>query len=249
MVKIPIRKFSVTNKLISLTELKEFRNYVSQLKKQGVITSKRSARLARPSNIVNGKTLAELVNKHSSDLKRFKPAVRVAPVLPSLPKLKKLPLNRPVSIRNFPHKGKSLAEFFRQIEKDPAYAASLDAMKDPRDKWGFEMSDELGIPTRSVTLFPNLEMMADQSFRGSGGADHADIFDSATNSRKLYGMIRLVRWNGTVTEWRGKAKADTVKRRAKWKAQHPLLTPDEMKMIKERRKKMNKMFKKGKKKK
>ncbi len=123
------------------------------------------------------------------------------------------PVNTPISIRDFPHKGKSLAQFFLDYEKDPAYAASIEARKLPGEKWAFQFEDKSGIPTSSVTVYENFEQMINETFRYHGVEQGGDVFHSARHSRKLYSKIKLLRWNKTATAWRAQATENTLKRR------------------------------------
>lgn len=168
---------------LSASELKEFRSEVSRLKKSGLIKKTVNARQARPYQLSNGKTLREIVNANTE-------------LGPSKFYVRDLPIER-----------KSLSAVFNDIEKDPALAARINAMKKPSEKFAFEIDG-----TRSRQLFDDIQDVIDLAFKyghfdgGVGGqpGPHGskDVFHNRRKSIALYNSLKLVRWDKGKRAWR-----------------------------------------------
>lgn len=187
-------------------QLRQFRSYVSQLKKKGIVSGvdARSARpgMIRPAGPKGGrKTLAELVNKNHKQL--IPPA--------------KLPV-KPIFIRDFSSGTTNLATLFRAIERDPDLAAKIDAKKKKGEKWAFQIDG-----TDSLNIFGDIRLLIDDAFRYEGirpPYGSPDVFHKRSKSTNLFGKLKLVRWNKTATEWKQqrhvkKRKASHAHRQAK----------------------------------
>lgn len=136
-----IRKFS-SKKNPSKLELVEFRNYVAQLKKQGKITSKVSARNARPANVSGGKTFAEIVNSNRDDLK------------PYVSKFK-LPKQTPFNVRDIPGlEGLTLAQSLKELEDNPQ---KYDRLIEPGDRVAVEIDG-----TGSRVFYSDVSALAEE---------------------------------------------------------------------------------------
>jgi hypothetical protein len=176
---LAIKKFS-SKKPLDKSDLKEFRYYVAQLK-QKKLTS-RAARSARPYFISDGKTLAELVNKNASKLKPYSPPV---------PKQSKLPLRRPISVRDFPVKHNSLAGVLRDLDEN---SAAINKLKNSDEKFAFEID---GI--RSYAIFYDIKDLSEYLSESAG---IQQVLQKRTKSQELFKALKIVRWNKTATEWK-----------------------------------------------
>ena len=183
MVTDSIRKFRSSQNLTA-SELREFRNYVSQLKKQGVISSKTSAASARPyflrsSGPKGGKnTLAEIVNKNHAKLTKYQPPQKL------------LPSSKPISVRDFPHSHNSLANILNDLEKN--YKA-IDALKKPDERFAFQIhgTDSLR-PFRDIRLLTEF-LKESESIQ--------QVFRKRGESRDIFNSLKIIRWKGTITGW------------------------------------------------
>lgn len=181
---LPIRKFS-SKKSLSKTELTEFRNYVSQLKKQGKITGKIEARNARPAFVRGGKTLAEIVNANHTSLKPFQSK-------------RKLPPKLPFQLIDLPFESKSLAGVIREIEANPR---KWDYLLEPKDRIAYTIHG-----TSGKHLYPNLEeLIAELSrYQDYGYFHKREPDDTQGNFLK---NIQILRWP------KGATKAQYTKQR------------------------------------
>ena len=174
---LPIRKFS-SRKNPSKNELAEFRNYVSQLKKSGKITSKVSARNARPANVSGGKTFAEIVNANRDSLVPFVPKFR-------------LPKQTPYSLTDLPGlQSRTLPDILHEIANNPK---KFDGLIDPNDRIAAEIEG-----TGTLSFYRTLSLMADEWEYGSSFQDL-----SAPEARGLLSSIKVVRWpaNKSKADW------------------------------------------------
>jgi hypothetical protein len=193
-----IRSFP-TKKSLSGSNLREFRSYVSQLKKQGVIPKSVDARSARPYFKRGGKTLAEIVNRNHAKLT---PHPTLSPgVTPAKTKL----ADGPLAIRDFATNQKGLATLFRDMEKDDALAARVDAMKRDDEMWGFRIEG-----TDSMHIFADIRLLIDEAFKygkriGPYGTE--DIFHKRSKSVDLLDKLVLVRWNKGPSAWDAQRRA------------------------------------------
>lgn len=180
-----------SSKTISGQSLTEFRNYVSQAKKLGLVPASTDARTARPYFIRGGKTLAETINKNKSKLKPFNPSVKKA-------KSKLLSPDKPISIRDLPIKGKSLATALKEMERDPS---KFDALKRSNERWGFQVGKE---QYGSIQIFGDIDLMVDYLRHYDGNAERASnsVFHKRSKSDRLFQSFKLVRWTGTNNEWK-----------------------------------------------
>jgi hypothetical protein len=181
-----IRNFPSSKKL-SGSNLREFRNYVSQLKKQGVLPAKVKTGSARPYFKIQGRTLANYVNKNHRRLTPYAP--------PSKPTLTQGPL----FIRDFATDQKSLAVLFRDIEHNRELAAQIDAKKRPGERWAMRIDG-----TDSLNIYADIELMIDDLFKyGPNGQPYGshDIYHDRAKSRKLLPKLQLIRWNKGIGEW------------------------------------------------
>jgi hypothetical protein len=171
---------------LTAKELKVFRSYVSQLKKQGLISGvdARSARplMLRATGPKGGKkSLAEIINKNHKLLSR--------PEYLS---------TKPIRIRDFAGKQTNLAQLFKEIERDPSLAAKIDAKKAKGERWAFKIEG-----TDSMRVYGNIQVLIDDAFRYEGLKPYGsgDVFVNRRKSKELFGELKLIRWNKTVTEW------------------------------------------------
>ena len=178
---LPIRSFP-TSKKLSGSNLREFRHYVSQLKKQGKIPKGVDARVARPYFKRGGKTLAEIVNKNHQSLTPYVP--------PASTKKKLLPLNRPMSVRDFPIHKHSVAEALKYFEE---HADELNAMKKPEERFAIEIDK-----TRSLAVFENIEVLVNEYLESEG---IKALFHKRQKSKEVFNKLKIVRWNQGVNEW------------------------------------------------
>lgn len=188
-----IRSFPTTKKL-SGTNLREFRNYVSQLKKQGVIPNSVDARSARPYFRRGGRTLADYVNKNHKRLEPYtKPGGLGVPT-----KAERL-AQGPLEIRDFATNQTDLARLFRDIESDDALAARIDSMKRNDEMWAFRIEG-----TDSHHIFADIRLLIDEAFRYGkqvGPYGHRDIFHDRGRSSELFGRLQLIRWKQGPSAW------------------------------------------------
>ena len=192
--------------VLDAKELRRFRSFVSQLKKQKAISGV-DARSARPFMVRSigpkggRKTLAEIINKNH---KLLTPPAK----LPS----------KPIFIRDFSTGTTNLATLFKQIERDPSLAAKIDAKKRKGERWGFQIDG-----TDSVALFADIQLLIDDAFRYDRNQNpygSPDVFHKRSKSANLFRKLKLVRWSKTATEWRQqrhikKRKASHAHRQAK----------------------------------
>lgn len=175
----PIQKFS-SRKSPSASELKEFRNYVAQLKRKGLVPGKTSARVARPAFVRGGKTLAEIVNANRNKLTPYQP----------IAKSTKAPLRKPLSVRSLPHKHKSLAGALKDLEEN---SRTLDKLKKPGELWGFEIGG-----TSSLRIFSDIRLVLDYLGESAG---IQQVYHKRQKSQEVFNSLKLVRWNRSATEW------------------------------------------------
>lgn len=171
-----IRKFS-SRKNPSKNELAEFRNYVAQLKKSGKITSKVSARNARPANISGGKTFAEIVNAARETL------------VPFVPKFK-LPKQAPYSLSDLPGlRSTNLADALHEIAENPK---KFDDLLDPEDRIAMEIEG-----TGTLSFYRTLSLMAEEFER------YSFLNDSNQKQAAVFRSLKVVRWpaNKSKADW------------------------------------------------
>lgn len=188
-----IRSFP-SKKSLSGSNLREFRNYVAQLKKQGIIPKTVDARSARPYFKRGGKTLAEYVNKNHKRLEPYTGAGGLG--VPT--KAEKL-AQGPLEIREFATKQTNLARLFRDIESDDALAARIDAMKRDGEYWAFRIEG-----TDSQLIFADIRLLIDEAFKyGSrvGPYGNYDVFHKHSRSKELFGKLQLIRWKKGPSAW------------------------------------------------
>jgi DNA primase len=169
-----IRKFSSKKNLKPL-ELKEFRNYVSQLKKQGKIKGSIDARTARPARLSGGKTLAEIVNANRPSLKQFTPAF-------------KLPKQTPYKLLDLPGlKGKTLHEVLHEIAENPQ---RYDSALEPGDRIAMEIEG-----SGTLNFYSDLSTMAEEF-------EHYKTFteSDAGEQKELLASLKIVRWPANKTK-------------------------------------------------
>jgi hypothetical protein len=200
--KIP--SFSAS-KSLSGQSLTEFRNYVAQAKKLGLVPASTDARTARPYYIRGGKTLAETLNKNKSKLKPFTPAQKGRPKL--------LPPDKPILIRDLPLKAKSLAAAIKELESDPS---KFDSMKKPGEKFAFQVGPE---GYGSAQVFSDIELMTDylRHYDGVGDREANNVFNRPSKSRRLFPTFKLIRWTQSNAKW----KEEREKRVHKARTQRP----------------------------
>ena len=173
--------------VLNAKELRRFRSFVSQLKKQKLVSGvdARSARpgMIRPLGPKGGrKSLAEIVNKNHKLL-----------TSPS-----KLP-SKPIFIRDFSTGTTNLATLFREIERDPSLAAKIDAKKRKGERWGFQIDG-----TDSIAIFADIQLLIDDAFRYERNQNpygSPDVFHKRSKSANLFRKLKLVRWSKTATKW------------------------------------------------
>ncbi len=145
---------------------------------------RKSAKISKPLRDAFGRFLA----KQKRDSKgRFVPR-EVKP--PPVRKAKLAPINRPVSIKEFPHK-KTVAATLKAISEQPE---SFNAMLKKGDRWGFVIQD-----TNSIRTFPNIQILV--AYLGKYDGNGMPYFDNKRKSPKLLrkyhrdlGTLKLVRW-------------------------------------------------------
>lgn len=165
-------------KRLNATELKQFRSYVSQLKKKGLIKKGIAAKSARPVMISNGKTLQEIVNKNLAS---------IPPKSASL-----LPLKSPYKLQSIPGvTNKSLAGIFNEIERDPSLAAKINALKKPGERFAFQID---GMP--SLHAYVDIEQLIEDAFKYEDAHAGFSIYSKRQKSRVLGDKLKIVRWNG-----------------------------------------------------
>jgi hypothetical protein len=205
-----IRLFPTTKKL-SGSNLREFRNYVSQLKKQGVIPAKVKTGSARPYFKLAGRTLGDIVNKNHRSLTPYQ----------STAQKKLAPLGKPMSFREIGLKGKTLAEVLDELDEN---GDLYEHLKRPGEKWAFQVTQPDGQNIKSYHAFSSLSTFA-QTLKDSAGIQQ--VLAKRQKSQELYKNLFLVRWNKSHTEWKPKpqklsrktlrAKRAEAKRKAKHK--------------------------------
>jgi hypothetical protein len=179
-------------KRLSPSELKQFRAYVSQLKKRGLIRKGISAKTARPVQISGGKTLQEIVNK---SLKTIPPK--------EAPKL--LPIRTPISVRDFPVKHKSLALVLSDLE---ANAKEINALKRPGEYFAWEVD---GI--KSYGIFADIELLARELGESAG---IQQLFHKRSQGTTFINKLKIVRWNKRAKDWKpAPQKAPWLKKKRK----------------------------------
>lgn len=176
-----VSKFpSKFGKRLNASELKQFRAYVSQLKKKGLIKKGIAARSARPVMISNGKTLQEIVNKN------------LASIPPKQPATSLLPLKSPYKLQSVPGvTNKSLAGIFNEIEKHPKLAAKINALKKPGERFAFQID---GMP--SLHAYVDIEQLIEDAFKYEDSKAGFSIYSKRQKSRVLGDKLKIVRWNG-----------------------------------------------------
>ena len=188
-----IRSFPTTKKL-SGSNLKEFRNYVSQLKKQGVLPASVKTGSARPYLKVKGRTLGDYVNKNH---KRLEPYTKPGGL--GVPTKAETLAQGPLEIRDFATNQKNLARLFRDIESDEALAARIDGMKRDDEMWAFRIEG-----TDSLHIFADIRLLIDEAFKYGaqvGPYGHRDIFHDRGRSSELFGKLQLIRWKQGPSAW------------------------------------------------
>jgi hypothetical protein len=190
-----IRSFPVSKKL-SGSNLREFRNYVSQLKKQDVLPKSVKTGSARPYFKIGGRTLGDFVNKNHK---------RLTPYFP--PETRKLaPLGKPISFREIGLKGKTLADVLKELDE---HGDDYEAIKRPGEKWAFQV--ETGNQSiKSYHAYSSLERFA-QTLLDSEGIQQ--VLSKRSKSQELFKNLYLVRWNKTSKEWKPKPQKLIKKKR------------------------------------
>jgi hypothetical protein len=186
-----IRSFP-TSKKLSGSNLREFRYYVSQLKKQGVIKGV-DARSARPYFKRGGRTLADYVNRNHRRLTPY-----TGPGGLGIPTKAERLAQGPLEIRDFAS-GNSLARLFRDIERDDDLAARIDAMKRDDELWAFRIEG-----TDSHHVYGDIRLLINETFRYGkqiGPYGSQDVFHSREKSEDLIGKLQLIRWNKGPSAW------------------------------------------------
>lgn len=193
-----IRSFPSSKKL-SGSNLREFRNYAKQLKAQGVLPARVKTGTVRPYNKVNGRTLADWVNRNHRRLTE-------APGSPkSNPKLIKSAnttlAKAPFHIRDFATNQKDLAVLFRDIERDRDLARRIDAKKLPDERWAFRVEG-----TDSLNIYASIDLMINDVFKYSGHGlsgpyGTRDVFHDSKKAKTLLPKLQLIRWNRGIGEW------------------------------------------------
>lgn len=186
-----IPKFS-SRKPLSQSELREFRSYVAQLKRKGLIPGKTSVSSARPAFVRGGKTLAEIVNANRDKLTPYQPPV------------KKAPLGKPLSVRSLPHSHKSLARVLKDLEENER---AIDALKKPDELWGFQIGG-----TDSLRLFSDIRLVLDYLGESAG---IQQLYHKRQKSQEVFNSLKIVRWNKSATEWFRQRKVKGKRHRAK----------------------------------
>jgi hypothetical protein len=110
-------------------------------------------------------------------------------------KRKTPPRARPISKRELPVKYHGLARTLVEIEKN---SDKINKLKRPGEKWAFEID---GI--RSWATFNHIDHFA-QYLRESEGVRH--LFRRHKQAEQFWRALKLVRWNGTATEWKPSAQ-------------------------------------------
>lgn len=195
-----IRSFPSSKKL-SGSNLREFRNYVSQLKKQGVLPAKVKTGTVRPYNKVGGRTLADWVNRNHRQLVEFKPTE------------KSTLASGPLSIRDFKTNQKDLAVLFRDIERDRSLAAKIDVKKRPEERWAFRVDG-----TDSMNIYANIELLIDDAFKYAkinGPYNSPDVFHDSKKAKALLPKLQLIRWKSGIGEWSRQRKFPKHKKKSR----------------------------------
>jgi hypothetical protein len=195
---VAIRSFPSSKKL-SGSNLREFRSYVSQLKKQGVLPAKLKTGTVRPYNKVGGRTLADWVNQNHRRLTEVKSSPKTNPKLHS--ENKPTLAQAPFHIRDFATNQKDLAVLFRDIERDRELSARIDAKKRPDERWAMRIDG-----TDSLNIYASIDLMIDDLFKYSGHGlsgpyGTRDIFHDKKKAQALLPKLQLIRWNRGIGEW------------------------------------------------
>ena len=184
-----IRSFP-TSKKLSGSNLREFRHYVSQLKKQGVLPAKVKTGSARPYFKFNGRALGDIVNKNHKKLTPYSDVSRET-------KSRLAPLGKPMSFREIGLHGKTLADVLNELD---FHGDDYEHLKRPGEKWAFQVST--GDQTiKSYHAYSSLSTFA-QTMKDSGGIQQ--VLARRQKSQELYKNLFLVRWNKSDKEWKSK---------------------------------------------
>lgn len=195
-----IRSFPSSKKL-SGSNLREFRNYVKQLKQQGVLPASVKTGTVRPYNKVKGRALADYVNRNHRRLVEFKPTEK--PTLAS----------GPVSIRDFKTNQKDLAILFRDIERDRSLADKIDTKKRPDERWAFRIDG-----TDSMNIYSSIDLLIDDAFKYAkinGPYNSPDVFHDPKKARALLPKLQLIRWKTGIGEWSRQRKFPKQKKKSR----------------------------------
>jgi hypothetical protein len=211
---VAIRSFPSSKKL-SGSNLREFRSYVSQLKKQGVLPASVKTGSARPYFKVKGRTLADYVNRNH---RRLTEVAGSPPSNVSRETSKPTLAQKPFHIRDFATNQKDLAVLFRDIERDRELSARIDAKKRPDERWAMRIDG-----TDSLNIYASIDLMIDDLFKYSGHGltgpyGTRDIFHDKKKAQALLPKLQLIRWNRGIGEWTKTRKFPKNKKQQKKKS-------------------------------
>lgn len=196
-----IRSFPSSKKLSS-SNLREFRNYVSQLKSQGVLPSSVKTGSVRPYFKLKGRTFADIVNKNHRRLVEYRPPASSRPTL----------AQGPLSIRDFKTNQKDLAVLFRDIERDRELSSRIDTKKRPDERWAMRIDG-----TDSMNIYASIDLMIDDLFKygpGVGPYGSRDIFHDPKRAKALLPKLQLIRWNKGISAWSAQRKFPKQKKKS-----------------------------------
>lgn len=177
--------------------LKEFRSYVRQLKRQGILTGKIDPKVARPNFVRGGRNLADIVNRHRAKLKPVTPAKPTPPAAPKKTAAKAgklLPARTPISFRDLPIEARSLGQAIHELSQN---SKAFDKLKRKDEKFAFQID---GI--HSVAVFPDMERLT--NYLGNSDGIQYVLQKHQKDAQFIFDSIKLVRWNGSNREWKPK---------------------------------------------
>lgn len=165
-------------------KLREYRHYVAQAKKLGLVNTKTPTRTASPFGLSTGprggKTrVVDIINKNRS---RLTPYVS--------PEAKRLPLTSHLEFRNLPGKPRSLAQSIKDLSE---HADEINALKKPGEKFAFRLGR-----FHSHRTYTDIRLLAEDLGESAG---LQQVFHKRQVSNDIFSRLSLVRWTRGPSKW------------------------------------------------